>query len=78
MHITLLSLFGLFMSMLYQYWQTPRNFSSSLLITGVTVNLSRIHMGVDGVMIVRVTPGVRLGMCMHGYSEVTVDLHVRG
>jgi len=34
-------------------------------------------MGVDGVMIVRVTPGGRLGMCMHGYSEVTVDLHVR-
>ena len=44
----------------------------------MTVNLSRIHMGVDGVMIVRVTPGGRLGMCMHGYSEVTVDLHVRG
>ena len=35
-------------------------------------------MGVDGVMIVRVTPGGRLGMCMHGYIEVTVDLHVRG
>ena len=34
-------------------------------------------MGVDEVMIVRVTPGGRLGMCMHGYSEVTVDLHVR-
>ena len=44
----------------------------------MTVNLSRIHMGVDGVMIVWVTPGGRLGMCMHGYSEVTVDLHVRG
>ena len=35
-------------------------------------------MGVDEVMIVQVTPGGRLGMCMHGYSEVTVDLHVRG
>ena len=34
-------------------------------------------MGVDGVMIARVTPGGRLGMCMRGCSGTTVDMHVR-
>ena len=48
-------------------------FSATRCVRGVWIN-----KGVDGVMIVRVTPGGRLGMWMRGCRGVIVDVHVWG